>query len=57
MVPEELALPCPFIIAGVDRPLDTVLSISIRVLLILRVGGIERQERRGSVRERQNTSP
>jgi hypothetical protein len=28
--------PCPFIMAGVERPLDAVLSMSIRVLLILR---------------------
>lgn len=39
MVPVELTLPCPFIIAGVERPLDIVLSISIRVLLILREEG------------------
>lgn len=36
LAPEEAELLWPFIIAGVDRPLDTVLSISIRVLLILR---------------------
>lgn len=35
LFPEDLALPCPFIIAGVERPLEAVLSISIRVLLIL----------------------
>lgn len=36
LAPEEAELLWPFIIAGVERPLDTVLSISIRVLLILR---------------------
>lgn len=34
---DEPALLCPFIMAGVERPLETVLSISIRVLLMLRV--------------------
>lgn len=33
---DEPALLCPFIMAGVERPLETVLSISIRVLLMLR---------------------
>ena len=28
--------PCPFIMAGVERPLDAPLSASIRVLLMLR---------------------
>lgn len=32
---EAVALPCPFIIAGVERPLEIVLSMSIRVLLML----------------------
>lgn len=33
---EEDAPPCPFIIAGVERPLDAMLSMSMRVLLILK---------------------
>ena len=33
---EDVALPWPFIMAGVERPLDTVLSMSIIVLLMLR---------------------
>lgn len=37
---DEPTLLCPFIMAGVERPLETVLSISIRVLLMLR-GGAE----------------
>lgn len=33
---EEDAPPCPFIIAGVERPLESMLSMSMRVLLILK---------------------
>lgn len=32
---EAAVLPCPFIMAGVERPLEIVLSMSIRVLLML----------------------